>query len=190
MNFSDQAAYIQAAIEELEAYLLSEDLFWPINKPAPVASQTFPRLTIGGLRLALKHSAALAIDQKNRWLIDQFDQRVHVIQQKWRLRWEQKAHRELISRLMQWRNYLQELRQEPDRQAAYYPYEVRWRVMVTLLEQDLEELNPEETELRSGLDLMLSAQFVEGEFIWELPLRVNFPQNPYWFLYGLPRGKN
>jgi hypothetical protein len=105
---------------------------------------------------------------------------------KWRTAWRAKAHREWISRLRQWRNYLEEYRQQPDIQSSYYSIEVRWRVYANLL---LEEIEPpeEELKLQSGLDRILESVFIQGDFIWEAALETVYPKNPYWYLYGTPR---
>jgi hypothetical protein len=41
-------AYLEAGIPELEDYLLSDELYWPIS----ARGHNLPRLTIGGLLLA------------------------------------------------------------------------------------------------------------------------------------------
>ena len=41
-------AYLEAGIPEMEAYLLSDELYWPIT----TRGYSLPRLTIGGILLA------------------------------------------------------------------------------------------------------------------------------------------
>lgn len=190
LDFEYDLRYLQAAVDELESYLLSDDLFWPIHGSPPSGTQPFPRLTIGALSLAQKRASALARNREDTWQVDQVTRRFEVARQKWRLRWEEKSHRELLSRLLQWRNYLQEYRQEPERHAAYYAYEVRWRVLVELLEMEVDSLNENENELQSGLDLILRAVFLPGNFIWLELLQPAFPSEKYWYLYGQPRASS
>lgn len=187
MEFGYELGYLHAAVDELEAYLLSDDLFWPINAAPPAGGQPFPRLTLGGLALAQKRAAGLSSNRDEVWQVEQIDRRIDVMHHKWRLRWDEKAQREITSRLTQWKNYLQEYRQGPERQVDFYPYEIRWRVMVELLEGQVESLKEHEVEMRSGLDLMLKAVFIPGEFIWEPSLMAAFPTEPFWYLYGYPR---
>lgn len=186
MEFAYEIQYLQAGTEELEAYLLSDDLFWPIHAAPPAGMQPYPRLTLGGLSLAQKRAGALIKSREEAWQVEQIIRRIDIARQKWRLRWDDKAHRELMSRLMQWRNYLQEYRQDPVRHAAYYPYEIRWRVLIELLEKNVEAVSENENELRTGLDLILKSVFKPGEFVWDKELQPAFAEDAYWYLYGRP----
>jgi hypothetical protein len=96
-------SYFQAGMESLEAYLLSEELFWPLTGD-------LPRLTIGGMLLAGKRLEVRA--EAGEWmsLSDSLD----AVCMKWRSAWERKAGREIHARLDLWKNYLEELRQDFD----------------------------------------------------------------------------
>ena len=102
---------------------------------------------------------------------------------RWRVAWEQKAGREVHARLDLWRNYLMDYRQSPEVHADEYLHEVRWRVILNLLFDEL-PAPPSEAEALAGLDQLLQASFLPGDFIWEEDLMPGFPQQAYWFLYG------
>ena len=103
------------------------------------------------------------------------------LKRKWQVAWEEKANREFTSRLRQWSHYLNEFTLNPDAQAPYFRSEVRLRVLLELLKDDLGEVLKEDL---SVLDESLRAQFTKGDFIWDEDLADGFPQDQYWFLYG------
>ena len=102
---------------------------------------------------------------------------------KWRVAWEGKALQEFGARFDLWKDYLADYRAEPARHAEYYAHEIRWRVMLFLLQGELSS-NPPETEMLIALDKMLRAKFVSNDFIWDKDLEAGFPQDDFWFLYG------
>jgi hypothetical protein len=183
--FEYEVRYISAALDELENYLLSDELFWPLVFRAGSLDQSYPRLTLGGLLLAKQKITSNYVPQLNipihKYLLE-----IDMMRQKWQIMWGKKAHREWQSRLNQWKNYLNELRQSPEKHIDYFPYEVRWRVILELLGNDYSQIPEEEIELLRGMDLMLKALFVPGEFIWEASLQTAFPEPKFWFLYGKP----
>jgi hypothetical protein len=166
-------AYLEAGIPEVENYLLSEELYWPIT----ARGFDLPRLTIGGLLLAKKRLEA----RKERFgsLLAQLE----AVRSKWRTAWETKARREVGSRLGLWSNYLADYRQNPEAHADTYPHEVSLRVMLELLLDELPS-SLSERESLSQLDNVLRANFLSGDFIWEADLQAGFPREEYWFLFG------
>ena len=162
--------YFQAGIQELKEYLLSKTLYWPLSAP-------MPRLTIGGLLLAQKRL------QTHEDGSIHLDAQLDAMRTKWRVAWEGKASQEFGARFDLWKNYLADYRAEPARYAEYYVHEIRWRVMLILLQGELSS-NPPETEILIALDKMLRAKFVSNDFIWDKDLEAGFPQDDFWFLYG------
>jgi len=152
--------YLQAALPELKAYLLSDILYYPLGG-------NLPRLTLGGILLA------------QRRLGTPPDPQFATVKETWRAAWTKKAAQETEARLTLWRNYLNDYRRDPE-QAENYPYEVRWRVMLTLL---LPEAETSPADL-PALDRFLRANLLSAPFIWDADLAKNFPQDEFWFLYG------
>jgi hypothetical protein len=163
-------SYFQAGMESLEAYLLSEELFWPLTGD-------LPRLTIGGMLLAGKRLEVRA--EAGEWmsLSDSLD----AVCMKWRSAWERKAGREIHARLDLWKNYLEELRQDFD--PGVYSNQVQWRVMLQLLGGGF-LIPPHQLDALSGLDATLKTFWLPGAFVWEADLSTVFPEPDYWFLYG------
>ncbi len=153
--------YLQNALPELKNYLLSEMLYYPLLN-------NLPRLTLGGVLLAQRRLGAYP------------DPQLETVKKAWRAAWTKKAARELNARLTLWRNYLSDYRQDAKGQAVNYPQEVRWRVMIALL---LQEIESPPSEL-SALDEFLRANLIQCDFIWDKPLQARFPEDEFWFLYG------
>ena len=166
------AAYLEAGIPEMEAYLLSDELYWPIT----TRGYSLPRLTIGGILLAKTRLEARG--ERIESLVAQLE----AVHSKWRVAWETKAGRGVQARMRLWSNYLSDYRHNPEEYADAYPHEVRYRVMLHLLLAELPAA-PEREEL-AQLDGLLRANFMTGDFVWDAELSAGFPREVYWYLYG------
>lgn len=133
------------------------------------------------LTVARLQAGGLDHEQNSRFtrLLMQYDQ----IRSRWRSAWEYKCRHSFRQRLNQWRNFLEELREDPEENSDRYPYEVRWRVILELLMADIPEVPPSEKNLLSVLDTLLQALTVPGSFVWEADLESGFPAERFWFLY-------
>ena len=174
MTFPEKdRAYLEAGIPDLENYLLSDELYWPIS----ARGYDLPRLTIGGILLVQARLEA----RSER--IESLVVRLDGIRSKWRVAWETKAGRGVQARMRLWGNYLSDYRQNHEGQADAYPHNVRYRVMLHLLLAELPTAPPEQKEL-SHLDSLLHVSLIPGDFIWETDLEAGFPREVYWYLYG------
>ena len=166
-------AFFEAGLQELEPYLLSKELYWPSS----VHTTDFTQLTLGALLLV----RARLKGWKSPGLTESAAQ-VEVIRLKWRSAWEAKAALEVRARSQLWKKYLGELRHAPVESARKHPYEVRLRVMLSLL---VAELSIQPDESLSALDAKLRAIWRPGAFVWDSRLEWVFPQESFWFLYGM-----
>lgn len=174
MSIEIDRIYFQAALDELETYLLSNELYWQLSVPGVSLS----RLTLGHLlltRLRLQARGYLLPEQENR---------LEQIRRRWQAAWEKKARHEFNSRLNLWKNYLEDYFESPSNYAADYPQEVRLRVILALLRQEISSPLPEEEEALAALDARLRTAFIPGPFVWEADLSTVFPQQTWWYLYG------
>ncbi len=183
-SFVYDLGYLQAGMELLEAYLLAEDVFWPIDASPPEGEPEYPRLTLGGILLAEARLKAYPLSQaqeteRQRVLVD-----LDHVRSKWRVNWEKKARHCLTVRLRMWADYIEEYRSNPQDNAGRYRYEVRLRAMLELLEAESGEMQPVEGEILSGLDRYLKGELEIGDFIWETEVNSGFPPETYWYLYG------
>jgi hypothetical protein len=178
--------YLNAGIQEIESFLLTKNIFWPISSPSPVGESRYPRMTLGGLLLSLFRLKARSLpptyDVKFRSLEKELDRwRI-----KWLTSWEWKASIEFKSRLRQWRNYLDEMDKRPDLNIPFYKSEVRVRVLLELLKKEINSQDDQEINNLSLLDGILRSIFVPGDFIWDNELTPGFNQRVFWYLWGYP----
>jgi len=157
MTLNKDIQYLSAGIPELENYLLSKELYYPLGV-------NLPQLTLGGILLAL----ARAGEKGSR-----HESQIERIHAKWRVAWEAKVERESRARCKLWKIYLAEYRDDPRAGAHLYAQNVRYRTMMSLMGI----LNHESDPFLRGI-------FVQGRFIWEEECAPNFPRDRFWYLFG------
>lgn len=180
--------YIDAAVDLLEKYLLSNEVYWKIMASSPPGDPTYPSLTLGGLLLAQARSRSRKFSSEQSQRFMQLEGEVDRIHSKWRTAWENKAQDEFRSRLNLWRDFLEDFRQEPEDNADRFSYEVSRRVMLHLLEGETRRIPNAEQQMLAGLDSILSGLLVPGEFIWDGELAAGFSRDEYPYLYGRLKG--
>ena len=158
--------FIETALPELKAYLLSDILYYPMMG-------NLPRLTLGGLLLAQRRLAAGTLGTH-------LDPKLATVKERWRAMWAKKSEKELKARISLWRNYLDDYRRDRQANPGNYAYEVRWRVIIELLSSEVDQIPAE----IAALDQLVRLNFVEGDFIWDENLQSQFPKDEFWFLYG------
>ena len=185
-DFAYFQVYLQAGLQELEPYLLSNQLFWTVNASPSLGEPGYPKLTLGGFLFFGLCARTLAKTASQIAAINSIEAAMNNDRTRWQVAWERKASWELRSRLRQWGNILKEIRQDPEEHLDYYRYEVRWRAFIQLLLSEIKGLENAQQINIDGQDLLLRAIFIPGDFIWEPELAPGFPSNPYWFLWGHP----
>jgi hypothetical protein len=167
----DKRFYREAA-PQLEDYLLSKEIFWPLGGK-------LPQLTPASLLLA--HARITAVGEDTS--LAPFEQVVIKVRREWAVAWEGKVGREFHARLNLWRQFLEDYFSAPDQHYSFYPTEVRNRTMLSLLAKELRQLPPE-MDLLILLDSKLRMSLIPTAFVWEPELESGFPHLEYWFLYG------
>jgi hypothetical protein len=176
--------YLKAGVEQLEEYLLSNEIYRPIGIYAPFGEPPYPQMTLGGLLLARLRAQATIQTASQSSELARLSLELESTRTKWRVAWEKKAVAEFRARLNLWRDFLEEYGEDPEANYDRYGYEVGRRVMLQLLSGEVAEVPEVEQEAVSGLDLVLKADFVPGEFIWEAVIEPSFPKKPFWYLHG------
>jgi hypothetical protein len=180
--------YLKAGAAELKSYLLSKELFWPLGLPAPSGEPPYPRLTLGNMLLSLARLQARrqagGLDDSQESEFTRLGNDIDALHQEWRTAWETKAGREFSSRMRPWKDYLAEIAEAPSSHAGYYSSQVRLRVILEILKEQLGSQLPAEVGLLPKLDTRLRAVFTTGTFLWDAELTLGFPEQQYWFLYG------
>jgi hypothetical protein len=149
--------YLSAGVPQLEHYLLSKELYYPL-------SLDLPQLTLGGILLSLARMGAQAA---------KFEAQVEATRSKWRSAWDAKSSREVGARSGLWVNYLAEYRSDPKSGSRLYSQNVRYRAMLSLL-----------GKTEDDSDFFVKSVFKEGRFVWEDECAPGFSRETFWFLYG------
>lgn len=183
-TFDYDLRYVQAGVEQLEAYLLSPELYWPSGVSARSGETPYPQLTLSNLLLALRRLQATAQTPGQKEELSRLEQQLEANRYRWRSAWRKKAQVDFHARLRLWRDFLEEYRQKPSAHYDRYTYEVGRRVQLHLLESEIPDLKAAEKEAVQGLDKLLRAFFVPGEFVWDAALKSSFPPETFWYLYG------
>ena len=150
--------YLSEGVPQLQNYLLSKELYYPL-------SLELPQLTLGGILLSLARMGPQA---------DKLEAQVDVIRSKWRVAWDDKSKREIRARSELWVKYLSEYRSDPKMGVHLYSQNVRYRAMLSLLGRTEDES-----------DGFVKSVFREGKFVWEEECAQNFPREKFWYLYGI-----
>ena len=172
---------------EMDEYLRSQTLFWPMMKG------NLPRLTIGGYLMREHRLAKLEklLDESQQIrLQDAIAQFNSAIVEKV-VRFEQRAHKELHARLRQWGEYLKELGDKSLGMGDYYSSHVQTRLMIAVLIKRLEsppyELNQRVFDQLRVYDNLLGNYWTPGPFTWPSDWQPAYPEDHYWWLFGRPR---
>jgi len=178
--------YLQVILPQLENYLLGTDLYRMIFIPAQRGEPSYPSLSLGAFLLSLKKAHGYSKFRANQTELTKIDAEVITLRQHWRQAWENKALREMQNRANLWQSYLSELIANPNEQMDRFTYEVRQRVIMELLRQEIVSPNESVMANLDLLDQILRSSFQTGEFVWDTELKAEFPSPAYWFLWGKP----
>ena len=176
--------FLKAGIDQLESYLLSNDIYRPIGIRAAAGETPYPQLTLGWLLLShLKtQNTSVSSDQKRE--LDHLSEQLESVHSRWRAAWGTKAKSEFHARLNLWRDFLEDYRKHPRENGDRYAYEINRRVLLDLLQTEADNLPSSDLEMLDGLDRLLRSVFDPGDFVWETVFMVSFPKRTYWYLYG------
>jgi hypothetical protein len=170
LSSAQDLQFLTEALPQLQDYLLSNELYWPL-------SNSLPRLTLGSLWLALARLDSLQPTEAQK-----LRAQVEPVYTRWRSAWEKKVAHEAVNRLRLWSQFLSDYASDPGQDADRYPTEVRGRVILQLLLREAPDL-PENAAL-AEMDAMLKAYLIPGEFLWTADLQAVFPKPDFWYLYG------
>lgn len=183
-TFDYDLRYFKAGVEELETYLLSDQLFWPLDAKTEANEPDFPNLTLGSLLLTEARLKARHLTLEQEAQLGEVLPKLNQVRSHWRVAWSKKAEHSMHNRLGMWRNFIDEYTKSPEANADRYPYEVQRRVMLELLKAEVEQLPQAATELITRLDAFIRSFLVPGDFIWEAELKDGFSNVTYWYLFG------
>ena len=181
--------YLKAGTQILEHYLFSSEIYWTLGESAPAGEQPYPELTLGGLLLTRQRLTCAELEHNARQQFERLNLEFDQLSQRWRVAFGRKAANEFRARLSLWRDYLEDLRQQPENHVDRYGYEVQRRVMLDLLRRHNTDIPQAEQDLLDALDKLLKVILEPGTFVWAARCQTAFPSDTYWYLYGKPRVK-
>ena len=173
-----------ASVAELRDYLLSENLYWPLQSKVFSRQPNKAIMTIGAVLLAMEQARTLALTISQSLELDRVEADLIAQRTSWRSAWENKAQEEFHARLRRWGQYQEDFYRMEENYSPDYCYEVRWRVVLELLITDLNYLTTSDKERLRELDQQLWTILIPGEFIWDSILSSGFPRERYWYLWG------
>ena len=175
MQRGDHEAFLKAAVPELEAYLLSDQLFWPLGSGQ--------RMTLGNVLLALKEWGAVEPSDADHGAFHALREQIGAVRDRWRTNWSNKAEHEFEARLRQWDQALKDFFSEMSNKTVIYRQEVTVRAILELLKSEMLEAPLDDINRLARLDAQLRRATQPADFIWDAGWQNAFPPETYWFLY-------
>ena len=172
--------YTSAGLADLKDYLLSKELFWPLTLIPSLGKPSKPKLTPGNLLLSFAYLNAyrqgMKLDAKQESELLKFERKFEAQRRKWAVAWEAKVTHEFNSRFRQWGLFFSEVADAPNVHAPYYATEVRLRVLLELLQDELTQKPDADLSIIDG---GLRQYFSPGDFIWDEDVAIGFPRDKY-----------
>ena len=168
--------YLGLSAEELKEYILSEQIFWQLSPGKE-------RFTIGNYLLAEKKLSASVLIPDDRARLEKQTAIYQEVHSSWKANWNSKVKKEWLTRLNLWQQYLLDLRKDRENAVWSYPSEVRIRVILQILEDEIGSVDLAHKSNLNSLDRLLHSLSREGEFVWEKIYSKAFPDIKFWFLY-------
>lgn len=180
-------AILEAMAEDMNDYLISQTLFWPLS------DSSMPRLTLGGYLMRQHRLDVLRdwLDPEEQIRLDKAINKYNEALVEKIVRFEKRAHDELHARLRQWSEYLKDVGNESTSAGDYYSSAVDTRLVISHLIEKL-EMPPYELDKRvlaelSAYDVALRNYWLSGDFVWYPEWKPAYPKESHWWLYGRPR---
>ena len=178
---ADQLTLLSTFLDELDTYLLSNELFWPLGSHVQAT-----RLTLGNLLLAMRtlEGTETQLDVPQQVQLHKLQTHWHQARVKMTSAISSKALREMGARLNLWQGFLTDL---SEGQGKHYLYasEVRNRVLFALLatltvdDEDVRDLD----KSMVSLDNRMAAYTKPAPFQWEEELEGAFAREAFPYLY-------
>jgi len=186
---SNEAAFLKAAAAVLEDYLLSDVLFWPLQREDGAALKgDTDQLTPGNLLLNLARFGQKG--EAEPALADALH-KIESIRSRWRTAWRNKCQKEWEQRIKLWLGYLEELQRErAEALPADFAFNVRQRVILDLLNAEMDPLPEDKRLMLQSADRLLRSLSQPGDFVWQKDLQNRLPASSFWYLYLKTKRKN
>ncbi|GAB4574991.1 MAG: hypothetical protein Kow0077_24290 [Anaerolineae bacterium] len=187
---------LQAMVEPFEAYLISNELFWPLYGNL---REGMPRLTIGGYLLRRHRLTALRdlMDADQQSALDAALATLEGIKAEWTLHYFQKLEQDWHMRLHLLQEFLRDCQEihRGDCFESWPPHAEHRTVAHHLLaewQDHTSDLKTQKAELHR-IDNGLRQHLLSGEtghFLWSAALQPAYPRETFWWLWVVPSEDN
>lgn len=181
-------AVTEALVEELETYIIKDDLYRTVIANTPVGDQKISMT--GGDLLARLHRLqserdALSADEQSR--LDAVVKQAESVIYSLKTRFHQRLEREMKTRLDSLKWFLDDCLEDRQRCRANFPYEMRNRQRIEEILKRLGDDVPSELIDRlKEVDRRIRQNASASAFIWDPRFESIYPRDRYWFLYMRP----
>ncbi len=180
---------VTAMADALEYYLIEGEIYRTVVSPV---AHGYERFTMSaGELLTLLHDLDaqrnhLLQDQRRR--INEIQSKVQAVTQRLSTRYCQLLEREIISRLDSFNWFLNDCQDDMGKCRDLYRSEIRNRQRIEEILQVWDQEIPVRVSDRvERIDERVRQMTESAPFIWAEEEKSRFPQDPYWFLYELPK---
>jgi hypothetical protein len=178
MSWADEdLTLVITAATELDSYLDSTQLNWPLTRSAGI-------LTPGNLLLSMKRTASVKTNLSDPEFQDAKNT-IEIIQKQRRSAWEKKIADEIPYRVRLWQNCIEDYLEDQIVDASIRT-QIRSRVIIDLLIDEARTVDPRTIGKIENLDEAFKQIIQPGAFLWDESLVDIFPQSKYWYLYLKP----
>ena len=181
-------AIVKVMADELEDYIIKDELYRTIAVPAAVGTQNL-QMTGADLLTRLyrlngeRQALAPALQQQ----VDEVQQRTTQIIYSLRTRFHVRLEREIKARLDTLRWFLDDCLSDRQRCHVEFPFEMRNRQRIEDALKEMDYRLPEELQRTlHQIDERIRLLAVASSFLWDERLRPLFPADRYWYLYLRP----
>jgi hypothetical protein len=174
-------AHMAVMAEEMEAYLRSDVLFWPLGGR--------PMLTLGGYLMRQHRLLALAdsLDLEQQATLNTAVSQFMAATHDKIVRFETKASREIEARIRQWSEHLRDV-DKAKKDSSLYKSGIETRIMLTLLLERLEHSpykeKPELAKRLEMIDMGVWVRWKKGAFVLDEVLEPVYDPKIFWYLFG------
>jgi len=181
-----------AMADELETYIVNDDLYRTISVPLPQGAQNI-QMTGADLLTRLyrlqgeRPALAPALQQQ----VDELQQRVTSTIYSLRTRFHARLEREIKARLDSLRWFLDDCLADRQRCHVEFPFEMRNRQRIEEALKAMSYRLPAELQRSlQQIDERIRLLTVASPFVWDERLRPLFPAERYWYLYLRPTNRS
>ncbi len=176
-----ESNYLAEGLEQLKPYLLSGELFWNLGLGKPKGLPPYPQMTLGNLLFSAQVLTGEAGKDAANLLAKLWGMR-----DEWAGAWAKKAGKEYEYRLKQWARAIEEFQNAGRVSPAALSTEVRTRVLLELVRDQVELDELERLASPLSLDALFKQLTRAGDFVWDEELTADFDKGRFWFLYRQP----